>query len=122
MPLPLAGSAGRMMKMSVSYSTIPRALRAALSISTICRILRRLGIELALGHALDPQIGTGLAEGMAVGERLGRVDPDLDDAGLCGTRGDERRQRTGGGQNFLHGVAPGLCQIMCRGHAPSSGA
>ena len=69
-------------------------------------VLRRGGIELALGHALDPHIGADLAEGMPVGERLGRVYPDLGDAGLGGAEGWRAERDCKRDRFAKHGVPP----------------
>ena len=70
-------------------------------------VLGRSGIELAFGHALDAHVAAHVAEGMALGERLDRVDLDLGDAGLRGAGEYERAECDGGGKRFAgHGVLP----------------
>ena len=65
-------------------------------------VLRRLRIELALGGAAHALIGTGLAERLALRERLDGIDLDLGDTGLRRTdqsRGDHGRGDCGGRSN-----------------------
>ena len=71
-------------------------------------VLRRGRIKLALGDPRDPQIGADLAEGVTLGKRLGRVEPDLGDAGLGGAddRQAERDCKRGGFAK--HGVPPAI--------------
>ena len=68
-------------------------------------VLRRLRIELAPGGAAHTLIGAGLAERLALRERLDGVDLDLGDAGVRRTgqrRGDQGRDSCGRGNAPEH--------------------
>ncbi len=63
------------------FDEAPRIARRLVEIDDRL-VLRRLRIELALGGAAHALIGAGLAERLALRERLDGVDPDLGDAGV----------------------------------------
>ena len=66
------------MKKSVSYSTRPRALRGALSRSTIALFSNAAGSSSPLAHTPDAQIGAGRPKRLALGKGLDCIHLDFD--------------------------------------------
>ena len=107
-PLLLERSAGRTMSTSVTYSTMPPALRGARLMSWMPALAGARGSTSPIGLAGQPFIGAGRAEARPGKGRLGLGDLDPRDARFGGPGGEHRRRRNGSKLRQVAHICPSL--------------